>query len=278
MRFLRLLLALGALLAALGCQPPATSSSSGGSAATPANRLDAIIERGALRLGLSGNQPPLNMRNREGEIIGLEVELVGELADSMGLDVEVVPMPFADLLGALEDGTVDLVASGMTITPERNARVAFAGPYVISGKSFLTKDEEILLALDEEELNLEGRRYAALRGSTSEIFVRRNLAASEAVPTQDYDAAVQMVIAGEVDALIADFPICAVSILRYPEENLGMLYQPLTVEPLGIALPADDPLFVNLVQNYLATLDETGFLVSLKAKWFNDGDWLDELP
>jgi ABC-type amino acid transport substrate-binding protein len=53
---------------------------------------------------------------------------------------------------------------------------------------------------------------------------------------------------------------------------------PFTTEPLGIALPPDDPLFVNLVQNYLTTLDNTGILVQLKAKWFTNGAWLSELP
>jgi ABC-type amino acid transport substrate-binding protein len=53
---------------------------------------------------------------------------------------------------------------------------------------------------------------------------------------------------------------------------------PFTVEPLGIALPADDPLFVNLVENYLHTLEGTGLLTQLKAKWFSEGSWVSELP
>ena len=80
------------------------------------------------------------------------------------------------------------------------------------------------------------------------------------------------------DALIADYPICALSVLRHPLSGLSMLVTPFTVEPLGIALPADDPLFVNLVQNYLTTLEGTGLLTQLKAKWFSDGSWISELP
>jgi ABC-type amino acid transport substrate-binding protein len=54
-----------------------------------------------------------------------------------------VVKPFASLLPALQRGEVDLVISGVTITPERNARVAFAGPYFISGKSLLFKSRKI---------------------------------------------------------------------------------------------------------------------------------------
>ena len=72
---------------------------------------------------------------------------------------------------ALESGDVDLVISGMTITPERNARVAFAGPYFISGKSVLTKSNKISNVDNATMLNDSKRTYAALAGSTSETFV-----------------------------------------------------------------------------------------------------------
>ncbi len=267
----------GLLVFVLGaCQSFSTAGV--GTSVPAAARLERILERGEIRAGLSGNQPPLNMKNKSGEIIGLEVDLLEALALSMGLEVSLVPMPFADLLPALEKGDVDLVMSGMTITPERNARVAFVGPYVISGKSLLSKSKTIANVESVAALDLPGRTYAALRGSTSEDFVRTNLPQAKLVPTRDYDTAVHMVIADEVDALVADYPICALSVLRHPEAGLSMLVTPFTVEPLGIALPADDPLFVNLVENYLNTLDGTGLLTQLKAKWFSDGSWVSELP
>jgi len=249
-------------------------------AARPAasQRLQKILASGELRVGLSGNQPPLNMRDKKGEIIGLEVDLMNALAHSMGLETRFETMPFADLLPALEKGEVDLVISGMTITPERNARVAFAGPYFISGKSVLTKSEMIARVDDATELDDPNRTYAALAGSNSEQFVREALPKAKLVATRDYDSAVQMVIDGRVEAMIADFPICTLSVLRHPEAGLTTLMTPFTIEPLGIALPADDPLLVNLVTNYLNTLEGTGLLARFKAKWFSDGSWVSELP
>jgi len=229
-------------------------------------------------VGLSGSQPPLNMTLKDGSIVGLEVDLVEELGRALGLEVRFVPRPFAELLPALESGEVDLVISGMTITPERNERVAFVGPYFISGKSVLTRSEKISNVESTEALDAPDHRYAVLAGSTSEQFVKQHLPRSTPVPTADYDAGVQMVIDGQVDALVADFSICKVSVLRYPEAGLSTLVTPFTVEPLGIALPPDDPLFMNLVQNYLVTLENTGFLTQLKARWFSVGPWVAELP
>ena len=271
MRPLRVLL-LGLLVLALGaCQSFPTR-------APRSERLQRVLESRELRGGLSGNQPPLNMKNKRGEIIGLEVDLVKALAHAMGLEVRLVVTPFADLLPALEEGELDMVISGMTITPERNARVAFAGPYFISGKSVLSKSKKIASVESASALDDPSRTYAALAGSTSEKFVKDVLPQAQLVTTSDYDAAVQMVIDDAVDALVADFPICKVSMMRHTDAGLSALMTPFTVEPLGIALPPGDPLFVNLVQNYLTTLENTGMLTQFKAKWFSYGSWVSELP
>jgi len=267
-RFLRILLPLG-LLALGACQ---SLSPGGGS------RLDHILETGELRVGLSASQPPLNMKTKSGRIVGLEVDLVSALASSMGLTLVIVERPFAELLGAVEANEVDLAISGITITPERNARVAFVGPYFISGKSLLTRSSAISRVDDPEFLDDAERRYAALEGSTSATFVRDVAPRAKLVETSDYDSAVAMLMNDEVDALVADFPICEVSMLRHPEAGLSTSTTPFTVEPLGIALPADDPLLVNLVANYLTTLENTGMLTQLKARWFSHGDWVSELP
>jgi polar amino acid transport system substrate-binding protein len=276
MRLLRLFLPVLFALPQLACQSSLTSS--GGDPSPASMRLQRILDSGELRVGLSGNQPPLNMTDKNGEIIGLEVDLMKALARSMGLTTRFVVKPIADLIPAIERGEVDVVSSGMTITPERNARVAFAGPYLISGKSVLTKSPTIASADSVTSLDNADQRYAVLAGSTSEAFVEQVLPKAVSVPAEDYDTAVQMVLDDEVDAMIADFPICQLSVLRHPEADLSTLMTPFTIEPLGIALPADDPLLVNLIENYLSTIENTGLLVQFKAKWFSDGSWISELP
>jgi polar amino acid transport system substrate-binding protein len=220
----------------------------------------------------------MNMKNKAGEIVGLEVDLIQALAKSMGLEAKLILMSFPQLLPALEHGDLDLVISGVTITPERNARVAFAGPYFISGKSVLSKSEKLASVTNATVLDDPARSYAALKDSTSEQFVKDILPNAQLVRTSDYDSAVQMVINGDVDALIADFQICAVSVFRYPDAGLSALMTPFTIEPIGIALPADSPLLVNLVDNYLDTLEYTGLLSRYKAKWMTHGSWVDDLP
>ncbi len=263
------------LIAALAVTTSACQSFPVGDDPAPA-RLQRIVESGELRVGVSGDLPPLNMKNEQSEMIGFEIDLVTALAQAMGLEARFIEKPFPDLLSTLENGEVDLVISGMTMTPERNTRVAFAGPYFISGTSLVTKAEELANARDVSKLDDPGRTYAALAGSTSERFVSEMLPRAKLVSVRDYETGVQMVIDGSADALVADFLRCTFATWRHPESGLSAMMTPFTIEPLGIALPPDAPLLLNLVSNYLNTMEDTGLLGQFKAKWLSDGSWMSE--
>jgi polar amino acid transport system substrate-binding protein len=240
--------------------------------------LKRISKSQTLRVGMSGAQAPFNMTNRDGKIIGLDVDLAQVLSNSMGVELEIVPMSFAKLLPALEDGEVDIVMSGVTATLERNTRVPFVGPYFISGISILSKAAIIESIDTEEELNKGNWRIAVLKGSTSEIFAETVLNEPQLTATDTHAEAVQLLLDGKVDAVVADAPVCALSILRNPDAGLVTLKQPLTIEPIGVALAPGDPLLINLVQNYMQALAATGVLESLQAKWFGNAAWMAQMP
>ena len=239
--------------------------------------LTRITKEGELRVGMSGSQPPFNTRNRDGEVIGLDRDLAALLAEAIGVKLRIVEKPFPELLGALQGGEVDMVMSGMTITLERNMKVAFVGPYIVSGKSILTNSEALARAENAEDINMADLKLAALRNSTSQKFIEAVTPEATLVTVDNYDEAVQMVIKDEVDALVADYPICVLSVLRNPNAGLAAA-TPLSVEPIGIALPAGDPLLVNLVENYMGALQATGLLDRLRKRWFDDASWLAHVP
>jgi len=273
----RLLRAVGALLllVVLGCS---STGSLLGTEGASREVLHEIIDRGTLRVGTSGTQPPLSMKNARGELTGMDVELAQALADAMKVELVLVETPFPDLLDDLEAGRIDLVISSLTITPRRNARVAFAGPYLISGSLLLTR-EEIVDSLERvSALNSADRSWAALRGSTGEALILELFPLATFVAVDDMETVVPRVAAGEVDGLFADVPFVQFQLARNPDAGLAALPSPFTTEPLGVAVPADSPLFANLVQNYLNTLDYTGELMQMKMHWMSAGEWLSELP
>ncbi|MBW2491917.1 MAG: transporter substrate-binding domain-containing protein [Deltaproteobacteria bacterium] len=246
-----------------------------GTSASPV--LDRIQKRGELIVGTMGNMPPLNMTSKDGEIFGLEPDLARLLANAMDVKVKFVTKPFNQLLPALQTGEVDMVLSGMTITPERNRKVAFIGPYFISGKAFLTKIKTIAYADEAADVNNPNTKIVALKGSTSQAFAEAALDKTTLFTTGTYDEAVDMVLQDKVHAMIADYPICIVSVFRYPEADLLSVVTQLTYEPIGIAIPANDPLLMNWTRNTLNNIEGSGTLDELKLKWFAEGDWMNKL-
>ncbi len=240
--------------------------------------LDRVIETKELRIGMSGSQPPLNVKSRTGELIGYEVELAGGIASAIGAKLKIVTMPFGKLLGALNDGKVDMVMSGMAITAERSTQASFIGPYLMSGKSILTKSEVLARASSSESFNKADLKLAALENSTSQKFVELVAPEATLIKVQDYDEAVEKILSGEIDALVADMTICLLTILRYPNEGFVTTKSPLSVEPIGIAVPRNDPAFSELIRNYVDAYGKIGVLAKLRKKWFEDDKWIAALP
>jgi polar amino acid transport system substrate-binding protein len=243
----------------------------------PSRGLARIIEHGELRIGTSGDQPPLSMTLQSGELIGLDIALSRVLAQSMGVGATVVQLPFGELLDAIEAGRVDMIMSGMTITPERARRVTFVGPYYTSGKSMLTRSPELAKVELAKDLDSPDLTIAALAGSTSEDFVRKNLPQATLVLTAELDAAIQMVIEDVVDLLIADHETCDFAVLRHPDAGLISPLSTFTIEPMGIAVPPDDPRFAHIIQLFFNALAETGALERARMFWFKDPSWVQGL-
>ncbi|RLA56321.1 MAG: ABC transporter substrate-binding protein [Gammaproteobacteria bacterium] len=240
--------------------------------------LRRVIDFKVLKVGMSANQPPLTMVNREGGVMGFDVDLAKALAAAMKVKLEVKAMPFGELMSALEADKIDMVMSGMSITPERTELISFVGPYMMSGKSILTKSSVLGKISSTEEINRKNLKVLALSNSTSASFVKTEAPEATLIEINSYDEGVAMLIEGKADAMVADMPMCVLSVMRYPEAGLTTLDRPLTVEPIGIAISKDDPQFFNLVDNYLRAYEKTGVLTKLRQKWFEDNSWVAALP
>ena len=245
-------------------------------AAAAGTSLNRILQKGELVVGITGTQPPLNATTKDGKIIGFDADIAAAIAKNMGVKVKYSKMQFSDLLPALEAGKVDMVLSSMTMTLSRNLKVAFVGPYYISGKGILTKAKTIGALQKADGLNKPEFKVAALKGSTSQKFAETTAPKAVLISTNSYDEAVEMLFQNKIDALIADYPFCAFTAFRYEDKGLIAGQSKLTFEPLGIAV-SEDALLINWLQNFMMALDGSGQLKKLNQRWFKEGSWIKEL-
>ena len=230
--------------------------------------LSRIQKSGKLVVGTSGSMPLMSEKLMTGELVGFDIDMSKALAETMGVKIEFKTMPFDQLIPALESGKVDVVMSNMTMTVERNMRVAFAGPYFISGKCLVTKEQEMAKADDPEDLKESDARIAVVGGTTSESFVKELMPKVKRVAIDNVDKGINLVAKGEVNAFLTDFPICLSVMKRFPDSGFQSIVSALTYEPIGMALPANDPLFVNLATNFIDRAENVGLITSLGIKWF----------
>ncbi|MFC1817124.1 transporter substrate-binding domain-containing protein [Thermodesulfobacteriota bacterium] len=239
--------------------------------------IERILKKGELVIGTSGSQPPMTATTKKGEIIGLDADISRAMAAAMGVKVRFVIKPFPKLLPALQAGQIDMVLSGMTITPKRNQKVAFVGPYYVTGKGILAVAAKYAALRETKGLDTPDVTIAALKNSTSQEFVESLIPKARLVPTNSYDEAIDLLFKDKIDVLVADFPFCALTAYRYQEKGLFSGKSPLTFEPLGIAM-AEDTLLINWVENFINFLQGTGQLEEMHRKWLNGGPWINDLP
>jgi polar amino acid transport system substrate-binding protein len=232
--------------------------------------LSRIQKSGKLVLGTSGTMPLMTEKTMTGEVIGYDIDMANALAESMGVELVTKVLPFNELIPALEQGKVDIVLSNMTMTVERNMRVAFAGPYFVSGKCLITKEEAMAKADDAADLKDADLTLAVVKGTTSEAFANELLPQLKRLPVADADEGTNMVANGKAKAMLTDFPICLSVMKRYPDSGFQSVVSLLTYEPIGIAVSADDPLFANLAENFIVRAESLGVTTALAVKWFGD--------
>ena len=237
-----------------------------------------IIHNKTLVVGTPGDFPPFTASTSTGQLIGLDIDLARNLADWLQVGITFKQMEFAELMPALEQGKIDIALSGITITPERNLRTAFVGPYALSGQSILGKKEILEKVATPADLKGLDLSVAVLKGTTGEKLGKGLLAGARITTTSTLDESLMLLLNGKVDAIVADYPFCRVAEYRYQDRGFAMFEEPLTFEPLGIALSGKDPLLTNLIQNYLNILTGSGALERLQKKWFTSNKWMKDLP
>jgi polar amino acid transport system substrate-binding protein len=264
-----LLLALMALTAA--CSLIGVNKEAGaevGSAATTTSTLSRITQRGELVLGTSGNMPPMTEALADGKVVGFDIDLARLMASGMNVKLNIKVLPFDQLLPALERGDVDVVISNLTMTPERNLHAAFVGPYMTSGKCVITRKSDLAKADKAADINVPETRLAALAGSTSADFVKALLPRATLTLVQSNEAGVALITDNKVDGMMADYPVCLSILQRHPDAGFVSLMSLLNYEPIGIAVPGNDTLFINWTENFLQRVQGVGLFEELSNKWF----------
>ncbi len=138
----------------------------------PGTTLERARRDGALRIGISGERP-FGYTDTDGRITGSQPEVARVVLDRLGIGgIEAVQVRFYRLIPILVAGQCDLVAAGMTITPQRCAQVAFSRPDFVTPPAFLVPEGNPQRLRSFDDVARRGIRLAVLVGSVELDYAR----------------------------------------------------------------------------------------------------------
>ncbi|BEU04129.1 amino acid ABC transporter substrate-binding protein [Agarivorans sp. OAG1] len=238
--------------------------------------LQEITESGELRACFDAGYMPFEMKAKNGQFIGFDIDLGKQMARAMGVKYVPVNTAWDGIIPTLLTGKCHLIMGGMTITPQRNMQVNFADPYVVIGQSILLSPKLEGKVTSYRDLNSDQYTVVTKLGTTGEGAIKRYIPKAKVNLFETQSEAVLEVTNGKADAFIYDLPFNAI----YAAENQGQLThldQPFTFEPLGWAVRQGDPDFLNFLNGYLRQIKGDGTYDRIYDKWFKDDAWLKQV-
>lgn len=257
------LLALIALAAACGDDDGPAEGATGTAGGTAAASLD-TIESGKLTVCTDAPYPPFEYEEN-GEYTGFDMEIMRAIGQGLGLELAVTVQPFDGIWLAPASDRCDIVASAMTITPERQANALFSDPYFDADQSLLVRSEDAGTLNDLE--SLAGKAIGAQAGTTGASYARENAPDGASVREFDEPAALFPALAsGQIDAILQDFPV---NLDRANKDDAFEVTAEIdTGESYGFAMAEDDTALKQAVDTQLAALRSDGRYQEIFDRFF----------
>ncbi|KYN90854.1 amino acid ABC transporter substrate-binding protein [Vibrio cidicii] len=238
--------------------------------------LDSINQRGTLRVGMS-TFVPWAMRNKQGELIGFEIDVAKRLAADSGWKVEFVPTAWDGIIPALLAKKFDVIIGGMSVTPERSKSVLFTAPYSHSGVQVAASKTLAADFTSVEKFNSRRVKIAARRGAFTVQVARETFPKATILQFDDDAQAFQEVINGNAHAVIASSPKPEHETIKHSDKLFLPFSERLAKgnEAFAVRLGEEDKkaFFDTWIQARMAD----GWLQQRYEYWFSTLDWQDQI-
>ncbi len=146
------------------------------------DHLSAIKSGGVLYFGTSPDYVPFVFYDDQGQICGLDVELIREAGSRMGVTVEVLDLAYDGLIDAARVGQVDLIGGALVKTEANASQVDFSRIYYQGTGRIVTLESADIGTLDSTEI-LNGKRIGVQQGTNFDQWIRTNLVGPGVIQT-----------------------------------------------------------------------------------------------
>ncbi len=233
------------------------------------SRLAQILERGALRVGTTGDFNPMSMKDTAtNTLIGVDIEAMNQLAADMGVKIGFVPAEWTTLVNGIVSDRFDIV-SGVSVSMARAKTVAFSNPYLFAGTVPLVSKKSSTRMTWDSTYN-PSVTVAVLMGTVFERQARAIFPKAKVRAVGKPATGYQKVLAGRAQVTITSNVEAATLMKTYPDlQQVGANAEMRNKRPFAYPLPQGDEVWLTLVNNWISLKEAEGYFAGLEAKWLS---------
>ena len=234
------------------------AGSSTGSTSTPAELT--TVEAGKLIMSTNAAFPPYEMTDDSGNVVGIDAEIAGAIADKLGLELVIDDMDFDAAQQAVQQGKSDICMAGLSVTEDRLLVMDFSDSYA-TGIQVVIVPEGSDVTLD----NLGEQLIGTQRATTGNIYCTDDYGEDHVIAYDDGIVAVQDLLNGKVDAVVIDKAPAQEFVAANP--GLVILDTEYANEDYAIGVAKGNTALVDAVNGALAELTADGTIQSIIEKY-----------
>ncbi|UNK19183.1 transporter substrate-binding domain-containing protein [Paenibacillus sp. N3/727] len=232
------------------------------------SQLDKIIDKGYIRVGMTGDYKPFTYLNpKTNKYEGYDVDAAIELGKDLGVEVRFVNTTWSTMMKDLQDDKFDIAVGGVTRNTARQKTAYVSQGYVSFGKAPLIRAEDKGKYLSIEDINKPTVRIGVNPGGTNEVFVRQHLTKANVTVVPNNLDIPHLVADGTYDVMITD----TVEAITYAKAD-SRLYAALTDKPFtnsekGYMIPRGDFEYASYLEMWMDEMELQGKFDTLDKKW-----------
>ena len=173
--------------------------------AQTASRLEEIVARGTLRVGLTGDYQPYSVLDKSnGQYVGIDVDMANALASTLGVKLAIVPTSWRDLAADVKAGQFDIAMGGIPVALDLQKAAFFSNPVIRTGKAALVRCTAKTRFYSLATIDRPGVRVLVNPGGTNERFVQTNINYAAVKTFTERTPILEELSAGRADVIIMD--------------------------------------------------------------------------
>ena len=229
-----------------------------------ADVLSDIQARGSLNCAVYSDVPPFSSPDpKTRQLAGMDVDLCTALAKQMGVKLNLMPTSIEARIAVIATGRADVLIANLAYTKTRGQQIQFSDPYYVAKEVLVVKKPNV----DNTRADFKGKRISATKGTTSEQSIY--LAGAKAVTFQDAASAFLALEQNKAVGFVTNTMTAIKMISQAGKDGieLGMIKEPMALEPIGVGMKKDEPALLAKVNSSLKAMDDDGTIDKIWDTW-----------